>query len=75
MSCMCCTDPKILFDILLYVLFLIKDNIRPLGAVVLHNYTISKASSETKKLFCFKAVKGGARTYFFAAEDEVTMNR
>lgn len=53
----------------------LQDTGEPLGAVVLHGYTISKASSDLKKPHSFKAVKGGARTYYFAADTDEEMKR
>ena len=46
-----------------------------LGAIVLTNYTISKAAHEVKKAFAFKLVKGGSRTYCLCADTEQEMNK
>lgn len=54
---------------------LLQDTAGPLGAVVLHGYTISKASSDLKKPYSFKAIKGGARTYYFAGDSDEEMKR
>ena len=46
----------------------------PLGAILLTNYTITKAPEVNRK-HTFKAVKYGQRTYMFQAESEADMNR
>ena len=46
-----------------------------LGAIVLRNYTISKAVHDVKRAFAFKLVKGGSRTYCLCADSEQEMNK
>lgn len=48
---------------------------RALGAIVLRNYTVSKLMHNVKKLFSFKLVKGGSRTYCLCADTEQEMNK
>ena len=48
--------------------------VQPLGAIVLRNYTVSKVS-DMRKPFSFKIVKGGARSYYFCADSEQEMNK
>lgn len=47
----------------------------PVGAIVLRNYTVSKACHDSRKQFAFKMVKGGARSYYFSADTEQEMNK
>ena len=44
----------------------------PLGAILLSNYTITKAPEINRK-FVFKASKYGQRTYYFQADAEEDM--
>lgn len=46
----------------------------PNGAVMLFRYNVSRAM-EANKRFAFKLIKGGARTYYFAANSENEMKR
>lgn len=46
----------------------------PAGAVILTNYTVTRAV-EANKRFAFKLAKGGARTYYFAANSEEEMRK
>ena len=46
-----------------------------LGAIVLRNYTVSKAIHDIRKPFAFKLVKGGSRTYQLCADSEQEMNK
>ena len=49
-------------------------DLHPLGAILLTNYTITKAPEVNRK-HTFKAAKYGHRTYMFQAESEEDMNR
>jgi hypothetical protein len=51
------------------------EDTQALGAIVLRNYTISKAAHDVKKAFAFKLVKGGSRTYCLCADTEQEMNK
>ncbi|PFX19682.1 uncharacterized protein LOC111337864 [Stylophora pistillata] len=46
----------------------------PCGAIILSNYSISKAP-EINKPYCFKLTKGGARTYYMCAGSDVDMRK
>ena len=46
-----------------------------LGAIVLRNYTVSRATHNVKKTFAFKLVKGGSRSYCLSADSELDMNK
>lgn len=46
----------------------------PNGAVMLFRYNVNRAM-EVNKRFAFKLIKGGARTYYFAANSENEMKR
>ncbi|XP_023931803.1 uncharacterized protein LOC106176737 [Lingula anatina] len=46
----------------------------PLGAILLSNYTITKAT-DIHKRHAFKALKYGSRTYYFVAQSEEEMSR
>lgn len=46
----------------------------PNGAVMLLKYAVARAA-EVNKRFAFKLIKGGARTYFFAANSEEEMRK
>lgn len=46
----------------------------PCGAIILANYSISKAP-EINKPHCFKLTKGGARTYYMCAGSDVDMRK
>jgi hypothetical protein len=46
----------------------------PLGAILLHNYTITKAPEINRK-HVFKATKYGQRTYYFQSDTDEDMNR
>ena len=46
-----------------------------LGAIVLKNYTVSKASHDIKKPYAIQLVKGGERTYYLSAENQEKMER
>ena len=47
----------------------------PLGAVMLFKYSVLGAPEVTSKRWTFKLVKGGARTYYFAAGSNEEMLR
>jgi hypothetical protein len=51
------------------------EDTRALGAIVLRNYTVSKAIYDMKKPFTFKLVKGGSRSYCLCADTEQEMNK
>lgn len=46
-----------------------------LGAIVLRHYAISKAGRDVKRENAFKMIKGGAKTYLFAADTHEDMER
>lgn len=46
----------------------------PLGAILLKNYTVTRAPEINRK-HTFKIVKYGQRTYYFQADSEEDMNR
>ena len=48
---------------------------RALGAIVLRNYTVSKAIHDVKRSCAFKLAKGGSRTYYLCADTEQEMNK
>lgn len=50
-----------------------KDKV-PCGAIILSNYSVSKAP-EINKGHCFKLTKGGAKTYFLCAASEADMKK
>ena len=58
-----------------YLLIPTSQDTSPLGAIVLRNYTISKACNDCRKPFSFKVVKGGGRSYYLCAESEAEMSR
>lgn len=46
-----------------------------LGAIVLRRYTVSKAGRDIKREHAFKITKGGAKSYWFAADTHDEMER
>ena len=46
-----------------------------MGAIVLHKYTISKAGRDIKRQHAFRIVKGGEKSYVFAAESHDDMEK
>lgn len=46
-----------------------------MGAIVLHQYTVSKAGRDIKRQHSFRIVKGGEKSYMFAAESHDDMEK
>lgn len=46
-----------------------------MGAIVLHQYTVSKAGRDVKRQHSFRIVKGGEKSYTFAAESHDDMEK
>lgn len=58
-----------------YETIVLQGESEPLGAIVLRQYTVSKAGRDVKREHAFKITKGGAKSYIFAAESHQDMER